>query len=65
MPSLLSNQQHFEGIFASEPMTLSEIDHVSFFAKHALYIFRLTVRIFAHGFAKEKNLGHKKAGIGI
>ena len=28
--SLLSSQQHFAGIFASEPMTLPEIDHVSF-----------------------------------
>ena len=30
LPSLLSSQQHFAGIFASEPMTLPEIDHVSF-----------------------------------
>ena len=28
-------QQHFAGIFASEPMTLPEIDHVSIFAEHA------------------------------
>ena len=35
LPSLLSSQQHFAGIFASEPMTLPEIDHVSFFAEHA------------------------------
>ena len=27
LPSLLSSQQHFTGIFASEPMTLPEIDH--------------------------------------
>ena len=32
LPSLLSPEQHFAGIFASEPMTLPEIDHVSFFA---------------------------------
>ena len=30
-----SSQQHFAGIFASEPMTFPEIDHVSFFAEHA------------------------------
>ena len=35
LPSLHSSQQHFAGIFASEPMTLPEIDHVSFFAEHA------------------------------
>ena len=35
LPSLLSSQQHFPGIFASEPMTLPEIDHVSFFTEHA------------------------------
>ena len=35
LPSLLSSQQHFAGIFASEPMTLPEIDHVPFFAEHA------------------------------
>ena len=34
--SLFSFEQHFAGIFASEPMmTLPEIDHVSFFAEHA------------------------------
>ena len=27
---LLSSEQHFEGFFTSEPMTLPEIDHVSF-----------------------------------
>ena len=27
------------GIFASEPMTLPEIDHVSFFAEHAQTFF--------------------------
>ena len=30
----------FAGIFASEPMKWPEIDHVSFFAEYALYIFR-------------------------
>ena len=35
LPSLLSSQQHFGGIFASEPMTLPEIDHVSFLVEHA------------------------------
>ena len=35
LPSLLSSQQHFAGIFASEPMTLPEIDHVSFLPEHA------------------------------
>ena len=35
LPSLLLSQQHFTGIFASEPMTLPQIDHVSFFAEHA------------------------------
>ena len=35
LPSLLSSQQHFASIFASEPMTLPEIDHVPFFAEHA------------------------------
>ena len=35
LPSLLSSEQHFAGIFASEPMTLPEIDHVSFFPEHA------------------------------
>ena len=34
LPSLLSSQ-HLPGIFASEPMTLPEIDHVSFFPEHA------------------------------
>ena len=32
---LLSSEQHFAGILASEPMTLPEIDHVSFLVKHA------------------------------
>ena len=32
--SFLSSQQHFAGIFASEPMTLPEIDRVSFFPEH-------------------------------
>ena len=39
LPSLLSSQQHFAGIFASEPMTLPEIDHVSFLAEHAQTFF--------------------------
>ena len=39
LPSLLSSQQHFAGIFASEPMRLSEIDHLSFLTTHAFYIF--------------------------
>ena len=33
--TLLSSQQHFPGIFGLEPMTLPEIDHVSFFPEHA------------------------------
>ena len=32
---LLLSEQYFEGIFTSEPMTLPEIDYVSFFAEHA------------------------------
>ena len=39
LPSLLSSQQHFAGIFASEPMTLPEIDHVSFLVEHAQTFF--------------------------
>ena len=39
LPSLLSSQQHFPGIFRSEPMTLPEIDHVSFLVKHAQTFF--------------------------
>ena len=39
LPSLLSSQQHFAGIFASEPMRLPEIDHLSFLTTHAFYIF--------------------------
>ena len=39
LPSLLSSQQHFAGIFASEPMRLSEIDHLSILTTHAFYIF--------------------------
>ena len=35
LPSFLSFEQHFAGIFFSEAMTLPEIDHVSFFAEHA------------------------------
>ena len=38
-PSLLSSQQHFAGVFASEPMTLPEIDHVSFLVEHAQTFF--------------------------
>ena len=30
----LSSEQHFAGIFTSEPMTLREIDHVTFFKEH-------------------------------
>ena len=33
------SQQHFAGIFASEPIRLSEIDHLSFLTTHAFYIF--------------------------
>ena len=40
LASPLSSQQHFAGGFASEPMIWPEIDHVSFFAEYALYIFR-------------------------
>ena len=36
---LLSSEQHFAGIFASEPMTLPEIDHVSFLVEHAQTFF--------------------------
>ena len=39
LPSLLSSEQHFAGFFASEPMTLPEIDHASFFAEHAQTFF--------------------------
>ena len=39
LPSLLSSQQHFAGIFASEPMTLPEIHHVSFLVEHAQTFF--------------------------
>ena len=39
LPSLLSPQQHFAGIFASEPMTLPEIDYVSFLVEHAQTFF--------------------------
>ena len=35
LPPLISSEQHFAGIFASEPMTLPEMGHVSFFAEHA------------------------------
>ena len=34
---LLSSQQHFAGIFASEPMRLPEIDYLSFLTTHALH----------------------------
>ena len=39
LPSHLSSEQHFAGIFASEPMTLPEIDHVSFLVEHAQTFF--------------------------
>ena len=39
LPSLLSSQEHFPGIFASEAMTLPEIDHVSFLVEHAQTFF--------------------------
>ena len=39
LASLLSSQQHFAVIFASEPMTLPEIDHVSFLVEHAQTFF--------------------------
>ena len=39
LPSLLSSQQHFPGIFRSEPMTLPEIDHVLFLVEHAQTFF--------------------------
>ena len=39
LPSLLSSQEHFAGILASEPMTLPEIDHVSFLVEHAQTFF--------------------------
>ena len=39
LSSLLSSEQHFAGIFASEPMTLPEIDHVSFLVEHAQTFF--------------------------
>lgn len=39
LSSLLSSQQHFADIFASEPMRLPEIDHLSFLTTHAFYIF--------------------------
>ena len=39
LPSLLSSEQHFAGIFASEPMTLLEIDHVSFLVEHVQTFF--------------------------
>ena len=35
LPKKAASQQHFPDIFASEPMTLPEIDHVSFFPEHA------------------------------
>ena len=35
LPSLLSSEQHFAGIFASELMSVPKIDHVSFFAGEA------------------------------
>ena len=44
LPSLLSSQQHFPGIFASEPMTLPEIDHVSFLVEHARHFSPVKVR---------------------
>ena len=37
--SLLSSELHFAGSFASEPMTLPEIDHVSFLVEHAQTFF--------------------------
>ena len=40
LPSLLSSEQHFARIFASEPMTLPEIDHLSFFSRACVDIFR-------------------------
>ena len=39
LPSLLSSQQHFAGIFGSEPMTLPEMDHVSFLVELAQTFF--------------------------
>ena len=39
LPSLHSSQQHFADIFASEPMTLNEIDNVSFLVEHAQTFF--------------------------
>ena len=38
--SLLSSEQHFARIFASEPMTLREIDRVPFFSRACVDIFR-------------------------
>ena len=46
LPSLLSSQQHFAGIFASKPMTLPEIDHVSFLVEHAQTFFAGDEQLF-------------------
>ena len=39
LPKKAASQQHFPDIFASEPMTLPEIDHVSFLLEHAQTFF--------------------------
>ena len=39
LPKKAASQQHFPDIFASEPMTLPEIDHVSFLVEHAQTFF--------------------------
>ena len=59
LPSLLSSEQHFAGIFASEAMTLPEIDPMSFLVEHAQTFFagealtllstpRMCVRALSH-----------------
>ena len=54
LPSLLSSQQHFAGIFASEPMTLPAIDHVSFLVEHAQTFFA------GEGHTQLDNIAHEQ-----
>ena len=51
LPSLPSSQQHFPGIFVSEPMPLPEIEHVSFLVGHAQTFFagELNAKRIIHG----------------